>query len=72
MQTLYKELVMHFGSQTQTANALQVSQANVSGYVSGRWKMSEIVAMRAEFATNGEFKAEELCPSLKEFQKQPI
>ncbi|MDV2468871.1 hypothetical protein QR674_07725 [Acinetobacter chinensis] len=69
MQTLYKKLVAHFGSQIQTASALQVSQANVSGYVSGRWNMSEIVAMRAELATSGKFKAVELCPSLKEFQK---
>ena len=69
MQTLYKKLVAHFGGQIQIASALQVSQANVSGYVSGRWNMSEIVAMRAELATSGKFKAVELCPSLKEFQK---
>ena len=69
MQTLYKKLVAHFGGQIPTASALQVSQANVSGYVSGRWNMSEVVAMRAELATDGEFKAAELCPSLKEFQK---
>lgn len=68
MQTLYKNLVEHFGGQTSTAKALQVSQANISGYVSGRWNMSELVAIRAEKATNGMFKATDLCPSLKEFQ----
>ena len=68
MQTLYKDIVDHFGGQTQTAKALVVSQANVSGYVSGRWSMSPQVAMRAEKATKGKFKASDLCPSLKEFQ----
>lgn len=69
MQTLYKDLVKHFGGQKLTANALGVSQSNVSGYVSGRWNMSELAAMRAEKATDGKFKASDLCPSLKEFQK---
>lgn len=68
MQTLYKELVVHFGGQVQTALALEVSQSNISGYVSGRWNMSGPVAIRAEKATDGKFKAIELCPSLKEFQ----
>lgn len=68
MQTLYKELVAHFGGQIPTAIALDVSQSNISGYVSGRWNMSELVALRAEKATDGKFKAIELCPSLKEFQ----
>lgn len=68
MQALYKELVAFFGDQVSTAEALKVSQSNVSGYVSGRWNMSEKVAMRAEKQTNGAFKAIDLCPSLKEFQ----
>ena len=68
MQALYKDLVKHFGGQKLTADALGVSQANISGYVSGRWNMSELAAMRAEKATKGKFKAVELCPSLKEFQ----
>lgn len=68
MQDLYRKLVGHFGGQTSTAKALHVSQANISGYVSGRWNMSELVAIRAEKATNGAFKATDLCPSLKEFQ----
>lgn len=69
MQTLYKDLVKHFGGQKLTAVALDVSQSNISGYVSGRWNMSELVAMRAEKATDGKFKASDLCPSLKEFQQ---
>lgn len=68
MQTLYSELVGHFGSQELAAKALKVSQSNISGYIKGRWNMSEIVALRAERATNGAFKAIDLCPSLKEFQ----
>lgn len=69
MQTLYEDLVKHFGGQKLTAIALDVSQSNISGYVSGRWNMSELVAMRAEKATDGKFKASDLCPSLKEFQQ---
>jgi len=68
MKTMYQSLVEHFGGQVATAKALKVSQANISGYVSGRWNMSEVVAMRAEQATEGKFKAIDLCPSLKEFQ----
>ncbi|OTG82378.1 hypothetical protein [Acinetobacter sp. ANC 4648] len=68
MQTLYKDLVDHFGGQVPAAKTLLVSQSNISGYLSGRWNMSALVAMRAEKATDGKFKAIELCPSLKEFQ----
>lgn len=68
MQIIYQKLVEHFGGQVLTAKALKVSQANISGYVSGRWNMSEVVAMRAELATEGKFKAIDLCPSLIEFQ----
>mgnify|MGYP000863830364 CR=1 FL=1 len=68
MQTIYQELVEHFGGQVATANALLVSQSTVSGYVSGRWNMSERVAIKAEKASCGAFKAVDLCPTLKEFQ----
>ncbi|MFW2149556.1 hypothetical protein ACK2M2_15780 [Acinetobacter sp. TY1] len=68
MQTLYKELVVFLGGQIPTAEKLEVSQSNISGYVSGRWNMSVDVAVRAEKVTNGEFKAIDLCPSLRKFQ----
>lgn len=68
MQTIYQELVKHFGGQVATAKALHVSQSTVSGYVKGRWNMSERVAIKAEKASFGAFKAVELCPTLKEFQ----
>lgn len=66
--TKYKELVIHFGSQQKTADALHVSQAAVSYWVSGVKKMTISPALTAEKATNGKFKAVELCPALKEFQ----
>lgn len=68
METIYQNLVNHFGGQENTAKALKISQSTISGYVSGRWNMSEKVAIRAEKATLGKFKAVDLCPSLKEFQ----
>lgn len=61
----YEEVVAHFGSQTLTAKALDVEQPSVNAWLKGKTKMSEKTALRAEFATNGEFKAVELCPSLK-------
>lgn len=64
----FQLLVQHFGSQESTANALQVKQPAVSAWVRGTKNMSELVALRAEKATDGKFKATELCPSLKEFQ----
>ena len=68
MQTIYQNLVEYFGGQVATAKALRVSQSNISGYTSGRWNMSERIAIRAEKATDGKFKAVDLCPTLKEFQ----
>lgn len=66
----YSELVEHFGSQTLTANALNIKQPSVKGWLSGKTKMSEKVAIRAQVVTDGKFKAVDLCPSLKEsFEK---
>ena len=72
MQALYMSLVSHFGGQVLTAKALEISQSGVSGYVAGRWNMSIAVAKRAEKATNGKFKAVDLCPALKEFQQELV
>ncbi|MDY6450686.1 hypothetical protein SKM54_04605 [Acinetobacter faecalis] len=65
MDTIYQELVDYLGGQVSTAKALKVSQSNISGYINGRWNMSELVALRAEMVTKGEFKATDLCPTLK-------
>lgn len=67
-KNIYQSLVDHFGGQENTANALKVSQPSVSGWVRQNKNMSELVAIRAEKATDGKFKAVDLCPSLKEFQ----
>lgn len=61
----FQMLVAYFGGQENTAKALAVKQPAVSGWVRGTKKMSELVAIRAQVATKGEFKAVELCPSLK-------
>ncbi|MFC2996792.1 Cro/CI family transcriptional regulator [Acinetobacter sichuanensis] len=66
----FQRLVEHFGGQENTAKALQVRQPAVSAWVRGTRKMSELVAIRAQAVTNGEFKASELCPSLKESLEQ--
>lgn len=66
---IYKELVEHFGGQEHTAAALGVKQPSVSGWVNGQKKMSWKTAMRAEIATEGKFKASNLCPALQEFEE---
>jgi DNA-binding transcriptional regulator YdaS (Cro superfamily) len=68
-KNIFEKLVIHFGGQENTARALGVKQPAVSGWVRGSKKMSELVAMRAQTATHGEFKAAELCPSLTEFKQ---
>ena len=68
INNIYQQLVKHFGNQVKTAKALGVKQPSVSGWVRGRKKMSELVAMQAQKATKGEFRATDLCPSLKEIE----
>lgn len=68
ISNIYQKLVEHFGTQESTALALEVKQPSVSGWVRGEKKMSEHVAVRAQKATKGEFKATDLCPSLKEIE----
>ncbi|WP_025094586.1 Cro/CI family transcriptional regulator [Acinetobacter soli] len=67
-KNIYQLLVEHFGGQENTANALNVKQPAVSCWVRRTKNMSERVAIRAEKATQGKFKATDLCPALKEFQ----
>lgn len=70
--TSYKKLVKFFGGQTKTANALLVKQPSVNAWINGKSQMSEKIALRAERATKGRFKAHKLCPSLKEFEEQLV
>lgn len=70
---IFENLVSFFGDQIKTAKALNVKQPSVNAWLSGKAGMSEKVAMRAEIATGGKFKAVDLCPSMKDFidfQKQ--
>lgn len=64
MKALYKNLVSHFGTQTEAAEALGVDQTTISGWVRGKHGMSPGVALRAERITQGAFTAAELCPSV--------
>ena len=62
--SIYSDLVKHFGGQVKTAEALGVGQGTGSGWVRGKHGMSPITALKAERATDAEFKAVDLCPSL--------
>lgn len=66
-QAIYSNLVAYFGSQEKTAESLDVTQPAVSGWISGKKLMSVDIASKAEKATNGKFKAVDLCPALKRF-----
>lgn len=66
MNTNFKKLVEHFGSQSATATALKVKQGSVSGWVRGLHGCSAEVALRAEIVTGGKILARDLRPSLPE------
>ncbi|MCU7696205.1 helix-turn-helix domain-containing protein [Acinetobacter sp. AYS6] len=67
--SIYIQLVSFFGSQTKTAQALSIKQPSVNAWLTGKSQMSEKIALRAECVSNGRFKAYQLCPTLKEFEK---
>ncbi|SDT42616.1 DNA-binding transcriptional regulator Cro [Pseudomonas cedrina] len=54
-------LINHFGSQSKTGEALGVSQATVSYWLSGLQKVSPEKALLAEIVTHGAIKASALC-----------
>lgn len=68
-RNIYVDLVSHFKTQTATAEAIGVKQCTVNGYLSGKWQMSEKVAIRTQKVTEGKFKAADLCPSLRELEE---
>ncbi len=55
------ELINHFGSQSKTGEALGVSQATVSYWLSGSQRVSPEKALLAEVLTHGAIKASSLC-----------
>ena len=63
--SIFKDLVVHFGTQDKTAERLGVDQGTVSGWVRGKHGMSAVTALRAEAETDGAFKAVDLCPDLR-------
>ncbi|WP_323842538.1 MULTISPECIES: hypothetical protein [unclassified Moraxella] len=66
----YGDLVEFFKTQTETAKQLNVKQPSVNAWLTGKAKMGAISAKRAEIATDGKFRAVDLCPQLAEIEKQ--
>ncbi|ASN68665.1 hypothetical protein 3S11_41 [uncultured Caudovirales phage] len=64
MNSQFKKLVDHFGSQAATASALGVKQGTVSGWVRGLHGCTAEIALKAEYLTEGAIKASDLRPSL--------
>ena len=63
-QTLIEEVVDHFGSQSKTAEALDITQPTVNHMVTTGMVSAE-VALKIQKTTNGKFLALDLRPSLK-------
>lgn len=61
-------LVRYFGTQDKTAEALNVKQGTVSGWLRRTHGISSLNAQKAERLTNGEIKASDLCPELLELE----
>ena len=62
---LYKSVVEHFGSQTLTAQALDLEQPSVWAWINGKAKMSSETALLVQEMTDGKFKYKDLFPSRK-------
>ncbi|MBC8994949.1 helix-turn-helix domain-containing protein [Pseudomonas sp. N40(2020)] len=62
------ELINHFGSQSKTGEALGVSQATVSYWLSGSQKVSPEKALLAETLTHGAIKASSLCDLIAQLE----
>lgn len=59
-----ERLIEHFGSQTKTAKALNVSQPSVSYWLRGTFAMEADKAFLAQELTGGKVMAWELCPKI--------
>ena len=68
MNSDVKKLIDYFGSQVATAKALNRTQALISKLLNNKAKVSPLLAIKAEKITNGQIKAIDLCPKLKELQ----
>ncbi len=62
---LFREVIAHFGNQQKTADALQITQASVNGWLA-KGRMSTDNALLIQKLTNGKFNALDLRPSLKD------
>ena len=65
-----QRLINFFGNQSKTAQALNVKQGTVSGWLTCKHGVGELSALKAEVLTGGEVKAHELCPSLADFERK--
>ncbi|MBC7752473.1 MAG: helix-turn-helix domain-containing protein [Candidatus Saccharibacteria bacterium] len=66
--SIYQSISDHFGSQEKFADAIGASQTSVSFWVNGKFDMSMDYALATQKATNGKFKAVDLCPALKKLE----
>ncbi|WP_054085871.1 MULTISPECIES: transcriptional regulator [Pseudomonas syringae group] len=62
------ELINFFGSQAKTGEALGVSQATVSYWLSGSQKVSPEKALLAEAVTDGAIRASSLCELIAQLE----
>lgn len=65
---IVQDLIKSFGSQTKLAEALNIKQGTVTGWLYKKHGISERNALKIEKMTGGKFKAVELCPRLAEIE----
>lgn len=63
-----QKAISHFGSQTAIAEKLGVKQSAVSQWLNNSCQISVNNALKIEKLTNGQFRAVDLCPKLKELE----
>jgi len=66
--SIYQKVRDHFGSQEKFADAIGASQPSVSHWLKGTYEMSMDFAIATQTATNGKFKASDLCSAIKKLQ----
>lgn len=62
------KVIDFFGSQAKLAKAIGVEQGTVTGWLNRKHGINAINALKIEKATNGKFKAVDLCPKLREIE----
>lgn len=68
MNPTIAKIIEFFGTQETTAKAVGCSQATIFKWLHKKMNVSTFYALKIEKLTNGQFRAVDLCPKLKELE----